>query len=99
MAEYTARNYEAAIEAFGKATGWGLVRPAWLAACYAQLGREEEASAAAAEVIQSVETELVIQPGNDSEFWRAYWARLACYKNPADFEHLLEGLRKAGVPA
>ena len=98
MAEYTARNYESAIEAFGKATGWGLVRPAWLAACYAQLGREGEASVAAGEALRSVETELAIQPGKDSELWRAYWARLACFKNPADFEHLLEGLRKAGLP-
>jgi adenylate cyclase len=99
MAEYTARNYESAIEAFGKATGWGLVRPAWLAACYAQLGREKEASVAAEEALRSVETELTIQPGKDSELWRAYWARLACFKNPTDFEHLLEGLRKAGLPA
>jgi TolB-like protein/Tfp pilus assembly protein PilF len=98
MAEYTARNYESAIEAFGKATGWGLVRTAWLAACYAQLGREGEASVAAGEALRSVETELAIQPGKDSELWRAYWARLACFKNPADFEHLLEGLRKAGLP-
>ncbi len=98
MADYTARNYESAIEAFGKATGWGLVRPAWLAACYAQLGREGEASVAAGEALRSVETELAIQSGKDSELWRAYWARLACFKNPADFEHLLEGLRKACLP-
>ncbi len=40
MAEYVAERYEEALEAFGKVKGWGIQRPAWIAACYAQLGRD-----------------------------------------------------------
>ena len=72
LAEYTARRYETAIEALGKVTSW--VKFAWLAACYAQLGRDEQARAAAAEVLRSAKTELANPPGNDVEGWRAYWA-------------------------
>ena len=97
LAEYTAHRYEAAIDAFGKATSW--VKFAWLAACYAQLGRDEQARAAAEEVLRSATTELANPSGNDVEGWRAFWARQTRFQNPDDFEHLLEGLRKAGLPA
>ncbi len=99
IAEFAARRYEAAVGAFGKMTTWGLLKPAFLAACYAQLGRDEQARAAAAEVLESAKTELAIPLGEDPERWRAYWARAFPFQNPDDLEHLLDGLRKAGLPA
>jgi adenylate cyclase len=99
VAEYVARRYEAAIGAFGKMASLGLLKPAFLAACYAQLGRDEQARAAAAEVLESAKTELAIPLGQDAKRWRAYWAKAFPFQNPDDLEHLVNGLRKAGLPA
>jgi hypothetical protein len=54
--------------------------------------------AAAAEVLESAKTELAIQLGEDAEHWRSYWVKQFPFQNPDDFEHLLGGLRKAGLP-
>jgi adenylate cyclase len=59
----------------------------WLASAYAQSGQFEEARAQAAEVLR-------INPGFTIESWK----RLAVYKDPKDAEHLINGLRKAGLP-
>jgi adenylate cyclase len=58
-----------------------------LAAAYAQSGQLEEASKEAAEVLR-------INP----DFTIESWKRLAVYKDPKDAEHILDGLRKAGLP-
>jgi adenylate cyclase len=58
----------------------------WLAAAYAKLGQIAEARAEAAEVLR-------IEPG----FTIARWKCTAVYKNPADAEHLFDGLREAGL--
>ncbi len=58
----------------------------WLAAAYSQLGQMSEARAEAAEV-------LCIEPDFTIDRWKA----TAVYKNPADAEHLFDGLRKAGL--
>jgi adenylate cyclase len=59
----------------------------WLAAAFAQSGHLEEARKETAEVLR-------INPG----FTIASWRNLAVYKNSEDAEHLLDGLRKAGLP-
>jgi adenylate cyclase len=59
-----------------------------LAACYGHLGRAEEARALWQEVLQ-------INPGYSFEHHR----RVLPYKDPADFERIADGLRKAGLPA
>jgi TolB-like protein len=59
----------------------------YLAAAYAHLGRFEEAKASAAEVLR-------LKPDYSSKWIIA----MEPYKNPADLEHLLDGLRKAGLP-
>jgi adenylate cyclase len=81
--------YEEAIAAFKKA----LTRnpndsPAhqFLAAIYSELGREEEARAEVAEILR-------ISPNFSLEVLRQ---RLP-YKDPADLERFLDGLRKAGL--
>jgi adenylate cyclase len=59
----------------------------WLAAAYAQLGQLAEARMEAAEVLRM-----------NPDFTIARWKVTAVYKNPEDAEHLLDGLRKAGLP-
>jgi tetratricopeptide (TPR) repeat protein len=58
-----------------------------LGSAYAQLGQLEEARKEAAEVLR-------INPGFTIERFKP----LAVYKNPKDFEHRIDGLRKAGLP-
>jgi TolB-like protein len=82
---YTAHRYEDSLEAYGHKSNrsyWVMSR---FAACYAQLGRMEEAKAAAAEVIR-LKRGFVI-----SELRRASWGGV-------DTEHLRDGMRKAGLP-
>jgi adenylate cyclase len=63
------------------------ILPLWLAAAYAQLGQLAEAKSAAADVLR-------IEPGFTIDRWKC----TAVYKDPDDAEHLLGGLRKAGLP-
>jgi len=63
------------------------ITPLWLAAAYAQLGRIDEARAAADEVRR-------IEPDFTIERWRP----TAAYKRPEDAKHLFDGILKAGLP-
>jgi adenylate cyclase len=86
FALYDARRYEEALQALkhlaNRKRHWLLAR---MAACYAQLGRDDEAQARVREVLQ-------LKPG-----FRVSRERLA-YKYAVDAEHVLEGMRKAGLP-
>ncbi len=83
---YAARRYEEALEAnqhgSEQSKFWYLAR---MAACLAQLGRLDEARANAAEVLRR-------KPD-----FRTSAVKLR-YRDPADLEHALDGLRKAGLP-
>lgn len=59
----------------------------WLAATYGQLGKIEQARSQVAEVLR-------IEPGCSTSRIR----RLVVYRNAGDADHLLDGLRKAGLP-
>jgi adenylate cyclase len=59
----------------------------WLASACAQSGQLQEARKEAAEVLR-------INPGFTIESWK----HMAVYKDPKDAEHILDGLRKAGLP-
>jgi TolB-like protein/Flp pilus assembly protein TadD len=99
IAEYVAGHYEEALAAFGKTKGWGLLRPAWIAACYAQLGRDAQARAAAAEVRAIAPSDPSVPDEDNVERWRAYWSRLLQFEDSNEWARFLEGLRKAGLPA
>jgi adenylate cyclase len=82
---YKARRYDDAIEAYKRKANpqtWVLSR---LAACYAQLGRLEEAAQTTAEILR-LTPDFTIS-GQRTATW-----------GPADLEHLREGMHKAGLP-
>ena len=59
----------------------------WLAAAFGQLGCGAEAK-------EALEKALAIAPASFEPFGRPH----AAWRRPEDFAHLLEGLRKAGLP-
>jgi adenylate cyclase len=63
------------------------ITPLWLAAACAQLGRVDEARAAADEV-RRIEPDFTIER----------WKPTAAYKRPEDARHLFDGILKAGLP-
>ena len=85
MTLYAARRYADAVEAFGHRTPPGYWILSRIAACYAQLGRTKEAAAAAAEVRR-------LRPD-----FSLSKLRLHVWKT-AEAEHILDGMRKAGLP-
>ncbi len=85
---FGARRYEEAIGAFKRVPRPQYGHYAYLAACYGQLDRNEEAKAEAAQV-------LVMKP----DLTAKSFAEALFYKNQADRDHIFEGLRKAGLPA
>ncbi len=99
ISDYLARRYQGAIVALTRLSSDFPRKFSCLAASYAQLGHNDEARAAAAEFQDLMGPELTTLQGSDSERWRDHWFKLFQFMSPEDFEHLLEGLRKAGLPA
>jgi TolB-like protein len=87
VALFAARRYDDAIAAFDRSP----IKPFWVhayvAACHAQSGRSELARKSTAEVVR-------LRP----DFSLTTLSRKEPYKLQSDVEHLLEGLRKAGLP-
>jgi adenylate cyclase len=83
---YDARRYEEALQAFNRIASrkkhWLFAR---MAACCGQLGRPDEAQPLIREVLR-------LKPN-----FRISTEKLA-YKHAADVEHVIEGMRKAGLP-
>ena len=98
MSDYLARRYEGATVMLTRLSGDPPRKFSCLAASYAQLGRDDEARVAAAEFLDLMEPELISMLGEDSNKWRDFWGRLFSIFTPKDLDHLLEGLRKAGLP-
>ncbi len=98
FSEYFAKQYDNAIKTFGRmlAPGLRLHVMGCTAACYAQLGRDEEARIAAAEFRDRAKAEG--KSDWDAESWREYWSSLFVLNDPEPNERLLGGLRKAGLP-
>ena len=88
-AYFTAGQYEESITTWKKSIdhyGHLVVRLAYLAASYSQLGREEEAKQIAIELLKA-----------DPTFTVQSWELAHMYKNSQDTERLLNALRKAGL--
>ena len=98
FADYMAGRYEQALTTFGKMSFTFVEVQACIGACYAQIGRMDDARTAANEFLDRARAELAIYPAKDSDSWREYWLRLLPFKEASKLEHLLDGLRKAGLP-
>jgi len=97
IACFTAKRYDEAI-----ADLRSIKRPinevrGWLAASYAGAGRLAEARATLEEFLQIAEDDMVVFPGRRLAAWDDYWHGAMQYRDNADFEHLYDALRKAGL--
>ncbi len=97
IAHYTARNYDQAITAFKIVRGEAQSGHAWLAACHAQSGGFGDARAAAAEFVARTTKAMADMSARPPASWREFFAERHPYKHQKDMDHLLEGLRKAGL--
>ncbi|MEN8196865.1 MAG: BTAD domain-containing putative transcriptional regulator, partial [Pseudomonadota bacterium] len=98
IGEYTVGEYQASIDALRGGGKFGLMRDVFMAAAYAQLGDRRKASQLAAGIIPR--SSRLVEPygGPEKTRWRAYLESVFPYQNTGDMEHLLDGLRKAGMP-
>jgi TolB-like protein/Flp pilus assembly protein TadD len=95
---YTARRYRDAIAAFSQISEPFNEIRGWLAASYAQEGRLTEAKAILDEFLRVAKHDMAVYPGDRLKDWEAYWHAAIEYRDQQDFDHLLDGLRKAGLP-
>ena len=87
LALYHLRHYGDATKAFERATARLPYVDRYLAACCAQQSRLDEARACVAHSMQS-----------EPQFTLRVWTRIEPYEFQADLQHLLDGMRKAGLP-
>jgi tetratricopeptide (TPR) repeat protein len=87
VALYLARRYDDAVATLRRGQPLGDMGYRWLAAAYAQLGREQDAKAAAAEYLK-------LTP----DFSIARHLEMLQFRRAEDREHYADGLRKAGLP-
>jgi len=87
LALYHLRRYDEAARAFERAPEKRAYIYRYLAASYAQMGRREDAQAHTAESLR-------LQP----DFTIQRWAEIESYQHQCDIDHMVVGMRKAGLP-
>jgi TolB-like protein/DNA-binding SARP family transcriptional activator/Flp pilus assembly protein TadD len=93
---YELRRYDEAIAALAQIDSRITSARGWLAASLAQAGRSDEAQATLREYLEAAKKDYAIFPKSSAE-WESLWRREGQYQHEEDFEHLREGLRKAGL--
>ena len=89
--QYLAGDYDQALLAFSKIRSNGFHKLGGLAACYAQMGRMEEASRIGQQIADIVDSDPQQQD------WQDFWNRVYRFRNEDDHAHFVEGMRKAGI--
>jgi TolB-like protein/tetratricopeptide (TPR) repeat protein len=94
---FSARRYGDAIESLLRLPHPNSEVRCWLAASYAGSGRLAEARTTLEDLLAAAESELPDFPGRSLEGWKPHLRGLMEYRNPEDFEHLVDALRLAGL--
>ena len=99
LIEYLERNYGQSASALARMTGYQVQRASTLAASCAQVNYRRTSERAVQE-FQQLSMDIPIRPnGTNGADWRAFWQRAYTYLRGGSFDHLLDGIRKAGLPA
>lgn len=94
---FTARRYDKAIASLKRARDPINEVRGWLAASYAQAGRDEEARKTLEEFLREAEADMAVFPGQRLDAWKPYWHGAFEYRDQEDWDHLFDALRKAGL--
>jgi len=97
FAYFTACRYDEAIACFKQIEDPHFEVYSLLAASYTYLGRLDDAKPMLEEFLRRAEQEMIDFPGRSVAAWKQTWHSPACYKDEADRDHWLEGIRKAGL--
>ncbi len=97
--EYHEKNYAQSAIVLARMSPSYIQRVSSLAAAYGQLRYEDAALAMAQEFRKLAATRPGCPAGDKSEDWRKLYRLIYAYMSEEDFEHMLEGLGKAGLPA
>jgi adenylate cyclase len=95
---FSARRYREAVAALSQISEPINEIRGWLAASYAYAGQLAEAKACLGEFLRVAKRDMVVYPGDRLRDWEKYWHAAMEYRDQRDFDHLFEGLRKAGLP-
>jgi TolB-like protein/Tfp pilus assembly protein PilF len=98
IACYCARRYDEAIQSLIRVRDMTNEVRGWLAASHGQAGHQAEAKRYLDAFLDHAEAEMVGFPGRRLRDWEPYWMAAIRFRDRADLEHLLDGLRKAGLP-
>jgi adenylate cyclase len=98
LAYFTLRRYGMAIATFKQMPEPHNEVRGYLAACHAYLGKSAEAKAMLEEFLRVAERDMLVFPGHRLTDWDDYWRNTCWYKRQEDHDHLMDGLRKAGLP-
>ena len=98
LIEYHETNYGQSAIAFSKLSAEQIRRESGLTAAYSQLGYEDAAHKAVREFRKLAEVRPGCPTGDDSEDWQRFWRMIFPFMKREAFEHLLEGIGKAGLP-
>lgn len=99
LIEYLEEDYGQSADALTRLTAYHVQRTSTIAAASAQVGFMNTSKIAAAE-FENLCQEIPIVPNTASRLeWRQFWSRAYPYLKGDRFEHMLEGIRKASLPA
>ena len=97
IAYFTAHRYDDAIATLRQVHNPINEVRGWLAACYARVGRLDEARSTIEEFLSVAKGDMNPFPGRKLKNWEAYWHGAIEYRNQSDFDHLFDSLRLAGM--
>jgi TolB-like protein len=96
-ADYLSGRYGEAISDYGRMSRPDPEMHAWAAATYAQQGQLDKAKSVLDDFYEAVRPFPTTPERDDAKGWQAYWAEMFPARDAAAREHLLDGLRKAGL--
>lgn len=97
LMEYLRNNYTQSAIAFSRMLPSYLQKTSSMAASFGQLGYDGDASSAANKFHESASDRSSYPTDNNGD-WNRFWGRVYPHLGRTGFEHLIDGLNKAGLP-
>jgi adenylate cyclase len=99
LADFSLRRYEVAVAEFRRIPEPHNEVRGYLAASLAYLGKAAEARVVMDKFLLVAEAEMAVFPSCLPNGWDDYWRNAIWFQQQEDHDHLMTGLRRAGLPA